>query len=332
MIISRTPLRMSLVGGGSDLPGFYERHGGAVLSTAIDKYVFVTCNPKFDNGIRVAYSKTEEVSSVDQIEHRIVRATMNLLGMHGGIEITTIADVPSRGTGLGSSSSFTVGLLHVLHAFQGRYASAARLAEESCHVEIDVCEEPIGKQDQYAAAFGGFNLIEFQRDGRVDVTPVVMPTALREQLSSRIVVFYTGLTRSASALLKVQSQNVASDTNKQNALKRMVELTYALKAELERGHVDSLGEILHENWELKKSLTTGISTPEIDAWYDTARRHGAIGGKLLGAGAGGFLIFYADEEHHEAIGRALGLKRVRFGFEPLGSRIIFYNPNAEAPV
>ena len=327
MIISRTPLRMSLVGGGSDLPSFYERHGGAVLSTAIDKYVFVTCNPKFDNGIRIAYSKTEEVANVDQIEHRIVRATMNLLHISGGIEITTIADVPSRGTGLGSSSSFTVGLLHVLHAFEGRYASAARLAEESCHVEIDICGEPIGKQDQYAAAMGGFNLIEFQRDGRVDVTPVVMPTAQRDLLSRRIVAFYTGVTRSASPLLKVQSESVASDVSKQKALQRMVELAYVLKAELESGRIDSLGDILHENWELKKSLTEGISTPEIDSWYETARRHGATGGKLLGAGAGGFLIFYADEQYHDSIARALGLKQVRFEFEPLGSRIIFYNPN-----
>lgn len=327
MIISRTPLRMSLVGGGSDLPNFYERHGGAVLSTAIDKYVFVTCNPKFDNGIRIAYSKTEEVASVDQIEHRIVRATMSLLGISGGIEITTIADVPSRGTGLGSSSSFTVGLLHVLHAFEGRYASAARLAEESCHVEIDICGEPIGKQDQYAAAMGGFNLIEFQCDGRVDVTPVVMPTAQRDLLSRRIVAFYTGVTRSASPLLKAQSASVASDVSKQKALQRMVELAYVLKTELESGHIDSLGDILHENWDLKKSLTVGISTPEIDGWYETARRHGATGGKLLGAGAGGFLVFYADERYHDSIARALGLKQVRFEFEPLGSRIIFYNPN-----
>lgn len=316
---------MSLVGGGSDIPSFYERHGGAVLSTAINKYVFVTCNPKFDDGIRIAYSKTEEVSSVDHIEHRIVRAAMGLLSVPGGIEITTIADVPSRGTGLGSSSSFTVGLLNVLHAFQSRYASATKLAEESCQVEIDICGEPIGKQDQYAAAFGGFNLIEFQREGRVDVTPVLMPTAQRELLSRRIVAFYTGVTRSASALLKVQSESVASSDRKQHTLCRMVDLVYALKAELERGHIDSLGAILHENWELKKSLTEGISTPQIDSWYDTARRHGAQGGKLLGAGAGGFLIFYADEDRHDEIAGALGLRRVRFEFEPLGSRIIFYN-------
>lgn len=326
MIISRTPLRMSFVGGGSDLPSFYERYGGAVLSTAIDKYVFVTCNPKFDNGIRIAYSKTEEVDTVEKIEHRLVRETMKLLKIEGGVEITTIADVPSKGTGLGSSSSFTVGLLNVLYAFQGRYASAATLGTQSCQVEIDLCGEPIGKQDQYAAAFGGLNLIEFQPDGGVDVTPVVMSPHHRRTLSKRILAFYTGVTRSASSLLQVQSENVASDIDKQKTLRRMVELTYDLKKELESGNLDSFGEILHENWNLKRSLASGISTGDIDDWYDTAMRHGAEGGKLLGAGAGGFMIFYADEDKHDAIVKALsGLRQVSFNFEPLGSRIIFYN-------
>jgi D-glycero-alpha-D-manno-heptose-7-phosphate kinase len=325
MIISRTPLRMSFVGGGSDLPSFYERFGGAVLSTAIDKYVFVTCNPKFDNGIRVAYSKTEEVTSVDQIEHKIVRAAMTLLSVKGGVEVTTIADVPSRGTGLGSSSSFTVGLLNVLHAFQGSHASPGKLAEEGCRVELDLCKDPIGKQDQYAAAFGGFNLIEFQCDGRTDITPVVMPGERRKQLSRRILAFYTGFTRSASALLDAQSTSVISDVAKQATLRKMVKLAYLMKAELEAGNLDSFGEILDENWKLKKTLTSGISNPQIDEWYETARRNGATGGKILGAGGGGFLVFYAPEHQHAAIEQALRLRRVDFGFEPLGSRIIFYN-------
>jgi D-glycero-alpha-D-manno-heptose-7-phosphate kinase len=326
MIISRTPLRMSFVGGGSDIPGFYEKFGGAVLSTTIDKYIFVTCNPKFDNGIRIAYSKTEEVANVDQIEHRIVRATLKLLEAAGGIEITTIADVPSRGTGLGSSSSFTVGLLNVLHAFQGRYASAARLAEEACQVEIGFCGEPIGKQDQYAAAFGGLNLLEFQPSGRVDVTPVMMPAERRQSLGRRIIVFYTGVTRNAGQILEAQTESVVGDIGKQSVLRRMAELAYIMKSELESSNLDSFGEILHENWELKKSLAAGISNAQIDDWYDTARHHGASGGKILGAGAGGFLMFAADEDRHAGIARALeGLRRVNFGFEPLGSRIIFYN-------
>lgn len=327
MIISRTPMRMSFAGGGSDLPSFYKRFGGAVLSTTVDKYVFVTCNAKFDSGIRIAYSKTEEVANVGLIEHPIVRAAMNLLQVDGGIEITTIADVPSHGTGLGSSSSFTVGLLNVLYAFQGRYASAATLAEESCHVEIDLCGEPIGKQDQYAAAFGGFNLIEFQDDDRIDVTPIVMPNERRRELWKRVIVFYTGITRRASGLLGLQSASIESDVEKQSTLRRMVRLTYMMKAELETGNFDGFGNILHENWELKKSLANGISTTQIDEWYSAARRSGASGGKLLGAGAGGFLLFFADEERHPAITQALGgLRRVNFGFEPLGSRIIFYNP------
>ena len=326
MIISRTPLRMSFVGGGSDIPGFYEKFGGAVLSTTIDKYIYVTCNPKFDNGIRVAYSKNEEVTHVDQIEHRIVRATLKLLEADGGIEITTIADVPSRGTGLGSSSSFTVGLLNVLHAFQGRYASAARLAEEACRVELELCGEPIGKQDQYAAAFGGFNLFEFQCSGRVDVTPVMMPAERRQSLAQRIIAFYTGVTRSAGSILEAQSEGITRDIDKQRVLRRMAELAFIMKSELESGNLDSFGEILHENWELKKSLAVGISNTQIDYWYDIARRHGASGGKILGAGAGGFLIFVADEDRHAEIAQVLeGLRRVKFGFEPLGSRIIFYN-------
>jgi D-glycero-alpha-D-manno-heptose-7-phosphate kinase len=317
---------MSFVGGGSDIPGFYEKFGGAVLSTTIDKYIYVTCNPKFDNGIRVAYSKNEEVTHVDQIEHRIVRATLKLLEADGGIEITTIADVPSRGTGLGSSSSFTVGLLHVLHAFQGRYASAARLAEEACRVELELCSEPIGKQDQYAAAFGGLNLFEFQCSGRVDVTPVMMPTERRQSLAQRIIAFYTGVTRSAGSILEAQSEGITRDIDKQRVLRRMAELAHIMKSELESGNLDSFGEILHENWELKKSLAVGISNTQIDHWYDTARRHGASGGKILGAGAGGFLIFAADEDRHAEIAQALSsLRRVKLGFEPLGSRIIFYN-------
>ena len=252
---------------------------------------------------------------------------MNLLGFDGGIEITTIADVPSHGTGLGSSSSFTVGLLNALYAFRGRYASAATLAEQGCHIEIDVCGEPIGKQDQYAVAFGGFNLIEFQTDGRVEVTPVVMPNERRRELSRRLIVFYTGIARRASELLKVQAENIQRSIEKQDALRRMVRLTYMLKAELESGNITSFGDILHENWELKKSLTNGISNTQIDEWYNAARRSGASGGKLLGAGYGGFLLFFADEEHHPAIAQALGgLRRVDFGFEPLGSRIMFYNP------
>ena len=325
MIISRTPLRMSFVGGGSDLPAFYREHGGAVVSTAIDKYVYVNVNKKFDDGIRLSYSKTEEVASVHQIEHRLVRAALDHLRISGGIEITTIADIPSRGTGLGSSSSFTVGLLHALNAFKGRYVSREQLGHDSCHVEIDICGEPIGKQDQYAAAFGGFNLIEFRPDDSVIVSPVICARATVREIEANILVFYTGITRSASTLLEQQSKEIATDRNKQRAMLRIAELAHVMQDELQKNNVSAFGEILHENWMLKKGMVAGVSSAGIDAWYDAARSAGAVGGKILGAGAGGFLMLYAPRESHEAIKSALHMLRpVSMGFEPLGSRIIFY--------
>jgi D-glycero-alpha-D-manno-heptose-7-phosphate kinase len=326
MIISRTPLRMSFVGGGSDLPGFYRKHGGAVISTAIDKYIYVTVNPKFDNGIRVSYSVTEEVTSITQIRHDLVREALKYLQLSGGVEITTIADIPSRGTGLGSSSSFTVGLLHALNAFQGRYISSEHLGRDSCRIEIDICGEPIGKQDQYAAAYGGFNLIEFKPDDSVIVSPIICDPAKVRELEENILVFYTGITRSASSLLQNQSRELVDDAEKQRAMRRMVELTYTLRDELHRNNVDAFGEILHENWELKKTMTAGVSNSEIDGWYDAARAAGAVGGKILGAGAGGFLLFYAPRQAHASIKAALhALRPIKIGFEPLGSRIIFYH-------
>jgi len=318
---------MSFVGGGSDLPSFYRRHGGAVLSTAIDKYVYVNINTKFDGGIRLAYSKVEEVDRLEDIEHRLVRAAFEMLGLKGGVEITTIADVPSRGTGLGSSSSFTVALIQAISAYLGEHISAEKLGELSCEVEIERCGEPIGKQDQYAAAFGGMNLIEFREDDSVQVTPVIMKREERDRMEERILVFYTGITRSASGILRKQSEEAHSNANKQAVIKRMVELAYHLRDEVARGEIDSLGAILHENWMLKRSLAEGISSGQIDEWYNAALAAGAQGGKLLGAGSGGFLMFYAPVDRHEAIARAIGLRRIKFGFEPLGSRILFYNPN-----
>lgn len=326
MIISRTPLRMSFAGGGSDLPDYYRNFGGAVVSTAIDKYIYVNVNQKFDQGIRVAYSKTEEVDSVDLIEHGLVRAALQHLNISGGLEITTIADIPSRGTGLGSSSSFTVGLLHALNAFKGRYVSAETLGRDACHIEIDLCGEPIGKQDQYAAACGGFNLIKFNPDDSVVASPIICDRETVQTLEDSLLVFYTGKTRSASMLLKNQSSELAANKQKQQAMARMVALAYALRDELQNNNVDAFGEILHENWILKKSMSPGISNGEIDHWYDLARAAGATGGKLLGAGSGGFLLFTAPRERHEAVERALhGLRLFPMRFDPLGSRIIFFN-------
>lgn len=324
MIISKTPMRMSFVGGGSDLPVFYRKFGGAVVSTAIDKFVYVSVNKKFDDRIRVSYSKTEEVPSVAKIKHPLVREALKLLSIPGGIEITSIADIPARGSGLGSSSSFTVGVLHALHAFANRYASAEQLARESCEIEIDRCGEPIGKQDQFAAAFGGFNFIEFYPDDSVSVEPIICQRETMQELQDNTIVFYTGITRSASALLKTQQQVLGSEKAKQKVLCRMVDFARDLKAELQKNNVAAFGEIIHENWLLKRSLTPNVSTSAIDTWYERARKAGAVGGKLLGAGSGGFLMFYAPRQRHDSITRSLkDLRPIRFNFEPQGSKIIF---------
>lgn len=327
MIISRTPLRMSFVGGGSDMYDYYKDSPGVVVSTAINKYIYVTVNRKFDNGIRVAYSKTEEVEHVGQLEHKLVRAALTFLKVNGGVEITTVADIPSRGTGLGSSSTFTVALLHALQAFQGRGVSAQDLAEASCHIEIDVCGEPIGKQDQFAAAFGGFNTIEFYADETVKVTPIVIKPETLDTLESNLLMLYTGITRSASDLLQRQGQAVRADQTKRRALSEMVGLCSEFQKALQGGNPSTVGPILHENWRLKKSLAQGVSTSIIDDWYEIGLRAGATGGKILGAGAGGFLVFYAPRDQHEKICHALpNLQPLPFRFERFGSQIIFFNP------
>lgn len=327
MIISRTPLRMSFVGGGSDLPVFYREEPGAVLSAAIDKFVYVSVNPKFGGGIRLAYSQTEEVDRLDQIQHRLFRAAFETLGIEGGVEVTTTADIPSKGTGLGSSSTFTVGLLKVMSAYGGRDLSAARLAQLACEVEIERCGEPIGKQDQYAAAFGGMNLFEFMPDDTVRVSPIIMNSEVRDRLQGELLVFYTGKTRTASSILVAQSRAVADNVGARRTLRRMVEMTYQMRDDLSAGRADAVGAILDEGWSLKKTLSQGISDPDIDAWYDTAMKAGASGGKLLGAGAGGFLMFLASPDRHEDIARAVKLPRMKVGFASEGSKIVYYNPS-----
>lgn len=324
MIISRTPLRMSFVGGGSDLPAFYRaEEAGAVLSTAIDRYVYISVNPKFGGGIRLAYSQTEEVSQLDQIQHRLFKSVFETLGIDGGVEVTTTADIPSRGTGLGSSSSFTVGLLAVMSRYLGQDADARSLAELACHVEMERCGEPIGKQDQYAAAFGGMNLFEFLPDETVRVSPVVLPTIVQDRLQSELLVFYTGKTRSASSILAAQSLEVERGQDARLALRRMVELTYELRNALRSGDAEAMGPILDEGWRLKRSLSTRISDQDIDAWYDSAMGAGATGGKLLGAGAGGFLMFFAPVERHADIAKAVGLPRIMINFAPEGAKIVY---------
>lgn len=324
MIISQTPLRVSFLGGGSDLPSYYRRNGGAVLSVAIDQSVYVTVSRKFDDAVRVSYSRTEEVAHASEIEHPLVREALALLGIEGGIEITSVADIPARGTGLGSSSSFTVGLLNALHAHCGRHATADKLAEESCLVEIERCGEPIGKQDQYAAAFGGFNFIRFHPDDTVEVTKMVCPPSLVAELQSRLIFFYTGVTRSASPLLRQQSAHVSGPGAKSDATLHLAELAEQAFSEICSGKLHSLGPMLHEAWHTKKQIMDGISNGLIDQAYDAAIRAGAEGGKLLGAGGGGFLMFLAPAERHDCIRMALRpMRETPFRFVPHGSRIIF---------
>lgn len=321
MIVSRTPFRMSFVGGGTDLPAFYHEDMGAVVSTSIDKYMYIVVNKKFDDRIRINYSRTEEVETPEQIQHPLVRHSLAVAGIDGGIEIASMADIPSRGTGLGSSSSYTVGLLHALFAYRNQYASKERLAQLACEVEINRCHEPVGKQDQYAAAFGGLNLIRFHPDESVSVDPVICKPSVLAALEASILVFYTGRARSASAVL---AEHVDARTNRPNA-RRMVELAFELKKELESGCLDSLGPILDENWRLKRQIASDVSDAQIDDWYAAAMASGALGGKLLGAGKGGFMMFVAPPERHTRIQRTLSdLKRVTFRFDRTGTQIISY--------
>lgn len=326
MILSKTPLRMSYVGGGSDLPAYYRDELGAVLSTSIDKYMYIAVNPKFDGRIRVSYSLTEEVDTPEQIAHPLVREALRLLEIPGGIEITSMADIPSKGSGLGSSSSYTVGLLNALYAYKNQFASKATLARQACEIEIDRCGEPIGKQDQYAAAFGGLNLIRFHPDESVSVDPVICTPALLRTLEASTLVFFTGRTRSASAVLAEQ-QRALRGSDRKSLMRRMVQLAFDLKAELESDSLDHFGALLDENWRLKSQLTAGITDPQIDAWYEAGLRHGALGGKLLGAGNGGFIMFFAPPHAHPRIQAALSdLQPVSFKFDRNGAQIVFYQP------
>ena len=324
VIITRTPLRVSFAGGGTDLRAFYGRERGAVLSAAIDKYIYITVNRKFDDRVRASYSVTEMVDRASELRHELIREALGLVGIEGGVEITSISDVPSQGTGLGSSSSYTVGLLNALYAFTGRLVNAERLAAEACRIEIEICGKPIGKQDQYIAAYGGLQFMEFNPDESVFTEPIPCTREVRRELAGSLLMLYTGLTRSAADVLGAQRSNTEKNGETFAVLQRMRDYADALRERLCAGNLDGFGEVLHEGWMLKRTLADGITSAAIDDWYGRARRHGAVGGKLLGAGGGGFLLLYAHPERHAEICAALPeLRPMPFSLEPQGSRIIF---------
>jgi D-glycero-alpha-D-manno-heptose-7-phosphate kinase len=332
MIVSRTPLRISFLGGGSDLPIHYRRYGGAVISAAFAQYVYVAVNRRFDSSIRISYSITEEVEDVSHIRHNLVRAALLKLGVRSGVEITSIADIPSRGTGLGSSSAFTAGLLHALHAHRGHYRAQAELAAEACEVEIDLCKEPVGKQDQYAAAMGGVNLFRFNSDDTVSIEKVIFTPGFARDFQDSMLLFYTGRTRSASEILERQISEMSSSAPKTDVVCRMACMTEEFRCAIDDCSLTHVGELLHEGWRLKRSLTDQISNPAIDDMYAAARRAGAFGGKLLGAGGGGFLLICAPPDSHRAIRQALAdYKCLRMRIDWSGTSIILYSPQEEDP-
>ena len=321
MIISRTPFRISFAGGGTDLAVFYRTEAGGVTSSAVDKYMYITVNKRFDETIRVSYSRTEIVGTVDELEHPIVREALRVAGLTEGLEITSIADLPA-GTGMGSSSAFTVGLLNALYAYAGQYAPAERLAWEACRIEIDILGEPIGKQDQYAAAYGGLNHIRFNPDESVFVDPVISARETREELGQHLLLFYTGVTRSASQILKQQKKDTAK---KREVLARMRDISKEMAKVLQSGRrLMAFGELMHEAWLLKRTVSGGITNPDVDRWYEMAREAGALGGKLLGAGGGGFLLFFVERQNRDRVRERLAdLRELPFRLEPQGSKIIY---------
>ena len=322
MIITRTPLRVSFAGGGTDLPGFYRAYGGgAVTSAAIDRYIHVLVNEKFDRSIRVAYSRTENVDRLEDLQHGLVREAMRITGVEDSLEVHTIADIPSEGTGLGSSSTLTVGLLNALYAHRGVLKDPAELAEEACRIEIDRLGGPVGKQDQYIAAFGGIEYFDFRPDDSVRTSPIPLSTTHRLEFSDHLSLFYTGVTRTANGILADQNSRTAAN---REALERIRELAGAARTAIVRREWSTLGAVLDEGWQLKRRLSDGISNPTIDRHYAVAKEAGAYGGKITGAGGGGFLLLLHPPERSRQIAEALSpMRRLPVRLTPEGSRILF---------
>jgi len=322
MVITRTPLRVSFAGGGTDIRSFYELDGGAVVSSAIDKYVYVIVKERFDRKIYINYSKKEIVDSVDEIQHELVREAMRKTGILAGVEITTLADIPSEGTGLGSSSSVTVGLLNTLYAIKGVNLPMEEIAEQACEIEIDIIGKPIGKQDQYIAALGGLKYFKFDRNGRVDNEQIDIDPDAKLAFSKNLMLFYSNKTRRADPILREQ---VRGTNGNLETLKRMRLLADETRDALHAGKIPEIGTILYKGWELKKKLTGAISNGPIDTMYESALAAGALGGKICGAGGGGFLLLYCEPENQIRVKEALDqYTELQFSLERYGSRIIFH--------
>jgi len=325
MIISRAPVRITLGGGGTDLESYYAKYGGFLIAAAIDRYIFIMANKRFYNSIRLSYSETEIVDSIDQIKHRIFQEALRLFGIKRGIELVSIADVPAN-CGLGTSSAFTASLLNALHAYKREYVTQRTLAEEACHIEIDILGEPIGKQDQYIAAFGGINCLTFEKDGSILVEPLRISDEALDQLENNIMLFHTGVERSASAILSEQKKRSETDDPAViNNLHRIKEIARETKKVLERGEVNEFGRLLDDHWQTKKKRSQNISDPFVDECYEHALKNGALGGKIMGAGGGGFFIFYCVNNDKARLSQAMkkmGLQPMKVHFDLEGAKIL----------
>ncbi len=324
MIITRSPLRISLGGGGTDLPSYYREFGGFLIAAAIDKYVYITLHETFQEAIIIKYSRMEMVQNASEINHPIIREALKLMGVqHPHLEIASMSDIPA-GTGMGSSGSFTTALLRALHMLRSDHVSRRELAEEACHIELDILREPIGKQDQYIAAFGGINCFTFQPDGKVDVQPLRLQPETLHSLEDNLVLFFTGFTRSASEILKDQdSRSKTKDKSMLENLHYIKQIANDSRAALESGDLTGFAELMDQHWDYKKKRTQGMSNPEIDRWYELARQNGAAGGKLIGAGGGGFLMFYTEDKTtlRKAMSK-VGLREVRWRFDFHGTTVL----------
>lgn len=322
MIIIQAPLRTSLFGGGTDFPDYFLEHGGCVLTSAIDKYIFVAIKQRFDNKLRVGYTHTELVDTVDEIRHELIREAFRLTGIDRGIEITTMGDIPSEGSGLGSSSTVTVGALHAMYALKRELVVAEKLAREACHIEIDLLKKPIGIQDQYIAAYGGLRFIEFMPGtGEVQSTRIDLDEAAKRRLNHNLLLFFTGMTRKSDTILSEQKENIRS---RESVLTEMKQIAGVARDKLQAGEVDAIGELLHESWMLKKQLASKVSNPDVDDLYRLALNAGATGGKIAGAGGGGFLLLYCPLERQERLRQELSrLQELPFSLGQDGSKVIF---------